>query len=46
MTDRKLLDLLKEDKAGGMETLLAQYGALLRYVIRGILRDPQDVEDC
>jgi RNA polymerase sigma-70 factor (ECF subfamily) len=29
-----------------MEALLHQYTPLLRYVIGGVLRDPQDAEDC
>ncbi len=46
MNDTELLSLLREDRDSGTEALLAQYGPLLRYVIRGVLRDPQDAEDC
>lgn len=41
-----LLDLLKKDRATGMEALLIQYGPLLHYVVGGVLRDRQDAEDC
>lgn len=46
MDDAGLLARLREDRGAGMEALLGQYGPLLRYVIGGILRDPQDAEDC
>lgn len=46
MDDRALLDLLYRDGDAGMEALLARYGPLLRYVVGGVLRDPQDAEDC
>lgn len=46
MTDRELLELLNRDQNTGMEALLRQYTPLLRYVIGGVLRDPQDAEDC
>lgn len=46
MTEKELLKHLQSDKADGMEVLLTQYGPLLRYVIRGVLQDTQDAEDC
>lgn len=46
MQDAELLACLQENRAAGMEALLMQYGPLLRYVIGGILRNPQDSEDC
>ena len=46
MTDLELAQLLRTDRDAGMEALLRQYGPLLRYVIGGVLRDPQDAEDC
>ena len=46
MTDRELLALYRQDAAKGMERLLGQYTPLLRYVIGGVLRHPQDTEDC
>ena len=46
MSDAELLEQLQSAPADGMEALLAKYGPLLRYVIGGILRDPQDAEDC
>ena len=46
MTDLELARLLRADRDTGMEALLRQYGPLLRYVIGGILPDPQDAEDC
>lgn len=46
MTDAELLAQWAHDRDAGMEALLWKYGPLLRYVIGGILRDPQDAEDC
>lgn len=46
MDDSALLDLLGRDPHAGMEALLGRYGPLLRYVVNGVLRDPQDAEDC
>lgn len=46
MTDAELLAQLHTDRDAGMETLLRQYGPLLRYVVGGVLRDAQDTEDC
>ena len=46
MTDSELLHQLHMDHDAGTEALLHKYGPLLRYVIGGILRDPQDAEDC
>jgi len=46
MTEQELLHQIKLDTTVGMEALLQQYGPLLRYVIRGILSNQQDAEDC
>lgn len=46
MTDGELLAQWQANRAAGMEALLRQYGPLLRYVIGGVLRNPQDAEDC
>ena len=46
MSDAELLERLRSHREAGMEALLAQYAPLLRYVICGVLRDPQDAEDC
>lgn len=46
MSDLELVELLRRDQESGTEALLRQYGPLLRYVIGGVLRDPQDAEDC
>lgn len=46
VTDMELLAQWQSDRAAGIEALLRQYGPLLRYVVGGILRDPQDAEDC
>lgn len=46
MTDAELLAQWDHDRDAGMEALLRKYGPLLRYVIGGILQDPQDAEDC
>lgn len=46
MDDSQLPARYREDPAAGVEALLDQYGSLLRYVVRGILPDAQDQEDC
>ena len=46
MTDAELMEQFTQNNTQGMEALLRQYGPLLRYVIGGVLRDPQDAEDC
>jgi RNA polymerase sigma factor (sigma-70 family) len=46
VTDAELLAQWDQDRDAGMEALLRKYGPLLRYVIGGILQDPQDAEDC
>ena len=37
---------LRQGDQKAMEALLEQYGAMIRYVIRGILSDSQEQEDC
>ena len=46
MSDTELLELLRQDRAAGTETLLDRYRPLLRYVIGGILQETGDREDC
>lgn len=46
MEDDALLECLRSDRTAGLEALLGKYGPLLRYVIGGVLGDPQDAEDC
>jgi len=45
VTDQELFDLLRRNRETGMEALLLQYTPLLRYIVGGVLRDPQDAED-
>ena len=46
MEDREILQRLRTGDAAGMEALLGQYGALLRYVVKPILPREEDREDC
>ena len=46
MTDTEFLERFAQSRSRGIEDLLRQYSPLLRYVIGGVLRDPQDAEDC
>lgn len=46
MTDLELLDLLRGGDSRGLEGLLERYGPLIRYVIRGILPDAGQREEC
>ena len=40
------MELLRRGEAEGLEGLLRHYDGMLRYIIRGILDDPQEREEC
>ena len=44
--DRELLSRLSAGEPEAMEQLLARYGGMMGYIVRGILSDPQEAEDC
>lgn len=44
--EHQILAWLRERDERGMEALLRQYGPLMRYIIRPILPNEQDAEDC
>lgn len=46
MKDPELLELLCRREPSALEVLMSRYGPLLRYVIRAILPDPRDQEEC
>ena len=46
MDDQALMTALRERREGAAETLLRQYGALVRYVASGILSDRRETEEC
>lgn len=46
MEDASILELLRTHQSEGLEQLLSRYSGLMHYVIGGILRHPQEVEDC
>lgn len=46
MREADILELLREHDEHGMEELLTHYGPLMRYIIKPILRDRHDMEDC
>lgn len=46
MEDAVLIAALQNQAPEAMEQLLDRYGGLLRYVIGGILRHPEEIEDC
>ncbi len=46
MQEAEILDLLRSHDEQGIEELLTHYGPLMRYIIKPILRDIHDVEDC
>ena len=46
MEDRELLSRLSTGEPEAMEQLLARYGGMMGYIVRGILSDPQEAEDC
>ncbi len=40
------LEQLRAGDPGAMEGLLAQYGPMMEYIVRGVLSDPHEAEDC
>ena len=46
MREAEILDLIRSQDDSGMEELLRHYGPLMRYIIKPILRDQYDIEDC
>ena len=44
--DETDLTLLRAGDTRGIERVQAQYGAMVRYIVRGILPDAQDAEEC
>ena len=44
--DDKILALLSAGDAEGVTLLQKQYGPMVQYIVRGILRDTQDTEEC
>jgi len=46
MREAEILDLIRSHGDRGMEELLRHYGPLMRYIIKPILRDRHDIEDC
>ena len=46
MDDAALVALLCQGDQAGMEELHRRYGGMIHYIVRGILSDPRDVEEC
>ena len=46
MREAEILDLIRSQDDQGMEELMRHYGPLMRYIIKPILRDRHDIEDC
>ncbi len=46
MREAEIIELLREQDERGMEELLTHYGPLMRYIIKPILHDSHDMEDC
>ena len=44
--DDRITELLSAGDQEGIALLQKQYGNMVRYIVRGILRDEQDVEEC
>ena len=45
-SDSELIRLLRNREEKGLLILRQNYGGLLHYVVRGILQNPQDIEEC
>ena len=46
MEEDRWLEKLRFGEPGALEGLLARYGPMMGYIVRGILADPQEAEDC
>lgn len=46
MTDKEIVELLKDQNKDGLTDLLTYYGPLMRYIIAPILSDTRDREEC
>ena len=46
MAEREIIKKIKSGKDEGAEDLLRHYGPLIRYVIKPILADEHDREEC
>ena len=46
MREAEILALIRSQDDSGMEELLQHYGPLMRYIIKPILQDKHDIEDC
>lgn len=46
MKDRELINALKRREEGALQELMRRYNGLLRYVVRPILRDEGEIEEC
>lgn len=46
MDDLDLLEGLKHRNQDAFETLLIRYNGMMTYIVRGILTDPQEIEEC
>lgn len=44
--DGQIIDLLQAGEQEGLALLQKQYGNMVRYIVRGILHDTRDVEEC
>ena len=44
--DEQIIERLRAGDAEGVTLLQTQYGPMVRYIVRGILRDAQDAEEC
>mgnify|MGYP005816295263 CR=1 FL=1 len=46
MEDREIIRLLTAGKPEGLDGLMVRHGPMLRYIVRGILTDPREQEEC
>lgn len=44
--DEQIIERLRAGDAEGVTLLQTQYGPMVRYIVRGILHDAQDAEEC
>ena len=46
MQERSIIEMLRTQDPNGADTLLSHYGPLMQYIIKPIVSDPQDREEC
>ena len=44
--DEKMIELIRSQEDKGLMLMQQQYSGLMHYIVRGILHDKNDIEEC